>query len=176
MGNYVLKISCNDWKNASHDKRELSAYRELGEEVAVVAKGGVSDRGRIEIVDGFNVFRLTTRPFGNKIPNSINRIISIFQWARFVRLLQADVITAHDIDALFIAWMSCRGVPKRKRPDLIYDSHEFEIERNVKRSRLQKYAITKLERFLIKRCTFSIMVNDNIAEEVSRIQIGRAHV
>lgn len=169
MGNRVLKISCNDWKNASHDKRELSAYRELGENIAVVAKGGMADKGRSEMVDGFKVFRLTTRPFGYKVPDSINRIFSIFLWARFVRQLRADVITAHDIDALFIAWLSLFGVIGKNRAALIYDSHEFEIERNAKRNRLQKLAIARLEHFLIRKCAFSIMVNENIAEEVSKI-------
>ncbi|MCR2048501.1 glycosyltransferase [Acetatifactor muris] len=169
MGKRVLKLSCNDWKNASHDKRELSAYRELGEEVAVVAKGNIKDKGRSEMVDGFKVFRLTTRPFGNKVPDVVNRIFSLFFWARFVKQLRVDVITAHDIDALFIAWLSLFGILKKNRPALIYDSHEFEIERNVKRNKLQKYVIIHLERFLIKRCNFSIMVNENIAEEVSEI-------
>ena len=36
MGNKVLKICCGTWKNASHDKRELSVYKELGEEIYVV--------------------------------------------------------------------------------------------------------------------------------------------
>lgn len=168
MGNRVLKISCNDWKNASHDKRELSAYRELGEETAVVAKGNISDKGRIETIDGFKVFRMTTRPLGNNVPNFLNRFSSLFLWARFVKKLHVDVITAHDIDALLIAWMSTWNLSGH-RPQLIYDSHEFEIERNVKRNKLQKYAIKILERFLIKKCIFSIMVNDNIAEEVCRI-------
>ena len=35
----VLKICGNDWKNASHDKRELSAVKELGADVEVMAKG-----------------------------------------------------------------------------------------------------------------------------------------
>ena len=56
----VLKICCGEWKNASHDKRELSVVRDLGAEVLVVAKGPVS--GQEDEVDGFRVIRQSSRP------------------------------------------------------------------------------------------------------------------
>ena len=56
----ILKICTSDWKNASRDKRELSVCRELGMDVAVLAKGNVDDKGRVDEVDGFKVLRYTT--------------------------------------------------------------------------------------------------------------------
>ena len=88
----ILKICGSEWDNASRDKRELSACRELGQQVMVLAKA-----------------------------------------------------------------------------KLIYDSHEFELGRNTDRNKLQIFLIKYLERFLIKRCAFSIMVNDSIADEVQKI-------
>ena len=165
----VLKISGNNWINESRDKRELSVYRELGYEVAVLAKGEVDDRGREEIVDEFKVFRYTTRPWGSAVPNSINRVVAMFKWAGFVRRLQPGVISGHDLmPGLIIAWLAT--LFNKKKPKLIYDSHEFELGRNgAQRNKLASWLVAKTEKYLMKQCAFSIMVNDSIADEVQRI-------
>jgi len=164
----VLKICGSSWVNASRDKRELSVYQELGAEVTVLAKGNVEDYGRIDYVDGFRVIRYTTRPLGKYVPDMINRFISLFLWAYEVRKINPDIISGHDLmPALTIAWMAT--LFKKKKPKLIYDSHEFELGRNVKRGIIQKLTIKYWERFLIKRCVFTIMVNDSIADEVQHI-------
>lgn len=163
----VLKIVLSTWKNESRDKRELSVVKELGAEVMVLAKG--DDTGVIEQVDEFKVYRMSTRPLGNKVPNAVNRIVSLFTWAWQARKLAPQVISGHDIIALLIGYLSTIFVSKKRRPKLLYDSHEFEIGRNAKRSKFQTLVITYLERFLIKRCEFAIMVNDSIADEVQKI-------
>lgn len=163
----VLKIALSTWENASRDKRELGVVEELGAEVLVLAKG--NSTGVIEQVDGFNVYRMSTRPLGNHVPNMINRIASIFTWSWKTRKLAPKVISGHDIMALLIGYLSTIFLSKKRRPKLVYDSHEFELGRNTKRSKLQTLVITYLERFLIKRCEFTIVVNDSIAGEVQKI-------
>ncbi len=163
----MLKIVSSAWINESRDKRELSVVKELGADVLVLAKGEKS--GVIEQVDGFRVYRMSTRPLGDKIPKSISRFISVFTWAFQVRKLSPQVISGHDIFALLIGYLSTAFMRKDKRPKLVYDAHEFEIGRNAKRSCVVLWIILLLERFLIRRCAFSIMVNDSIADEVRRI-------
>ena len=164
----ILKICGSEWRNASRDKRELSMYRELGYDVLVMAKGEPGDRGRPDEVDGFPVLRYSTRPLGGRVPNLVNRFVSLFQWAHAARALHPDVISGHDLlPGLTIAWMSTWF--QSKKPKLIYDSHEFELGRNACRGSAQKALICRWERFLMKRCAFSIMVNDTIADEVQRI-------
>lgn len=165
----VLKICCSEWKNASHDKRELSVCKELGADVIVVAKGNINDKGRKDKVDGFDVRRCSTRPLGTRIPNFVNRVISIFTWANYVRKINASIISGHDLSGLSIGWISNWFKKKDTRALLIYDSHEFEIGRNSNRGMLKIKLIKYWERFLIKKCVFSIMVNDSIADEVQRI-------
>lgn len=167
MSKLVLKICAGTWDNASRDKRELSVCQELGYDTLVLAKGKANDWGRKEDIDGFEVRRYSTRPLGNKIPEPINRAISLFTWARYARRLRPSIITGHDIIGLLIGWMS--NLLRKNKAYLVYDSHEFEIGRNAKRNKIQIWWITHLERFLIKRCAFSIMVNDSIADEVQRI-------
>ena len=169
----ALKICPVDWKRESRDKRELSVYQELGAETLVVTKGGSRDYGREDCVDGFRVRRLTTRPV-SCFPLSLNRILSLFYWAHYTRNLQADVISGHDLGGLAIGWMS--NWFSRKKAALIYDSHEFEIGRNTKRTAVQKWFVAHLERFLMNRCVFSIMVNDSIADEVQRIRSEKHRV
>jgi len=167
----ILKICGSEWNNASRDKRELSVCRELGEDVLVLAKGNWQDKGRLDEVDGYKVRRFTTRPLGPKIPNLFNRVFSLFAWARYTRNeLKPQIISGHDLLGLLIGWLS--NIGRKDKAKLIYDSHEFELGRytgGTARNKLQAFFIRHLERFLIKRCAFSIMVNDSIADEVQRI-------
>lgn len=165
---YVLKICCSVWKNENRDKRELSVCKELGMDVAVLAKGENADKGRKDEVDGFVVFRYSTRPL-RKVPNSVNRIISLFTWAGFARNQRPDIISGHDICGLTIGWMSNWFRPKNQKAKLVYDSHEFELGRNTKRSSFQFKWVKFWEGFLIKQSAMSIMVNDSIADEVQNI-------
>ena len=162
----VLKICCSEWRNASRDKRELGLCREMGMEVYVLAKG---QEGMVEDVDGFEVHRKGTRPLGKRIPNSINRVVSVFTWAKAERKFNADIISGHDLLGLLVGYLSCLFTRKSRRPKMVYDSHEFELGRNKKRSRLEQYAIKKLEGFLIRRSAFTIVVNDSIADAVQTI-------
>jgi len=164
----ILKICGAEWANASRDKRELSACRELGEEVLVLAKGNLSDKGRLDEVDGYEVRRYTTRPLGGKVPKPLNRVASLFAWASYTKNeLKPQIISGHDLTGLLIGWLS--NIGRKDKAKLIYDSHEFELGRYAERNKLQVFCIKHLERFLMKRCAFSIMVNDSIADEVQRI-------
>lgn len=164
----VLKICANTWDSASRDKRELTLCRDLGAETLVMAKGAPGDSFRKEEVSGFHVYRFSTRPLGTaRWLTPLNQILSLFVWGRKARKFRPDVITGHDLPGLFVGYLSNFGNPHKAA--LVYDSHEFEIGRAVRRSRLQIWLVTRLERFLMKRCAFSIMVNDSIAGEVQRI-------
>ena len=165
----ILKLAPMEWVNATRDKRELSVYRELGADVLVMAKDNANNSCKKDCVDGFNVLLFSTRPLGENIPKSINRIISIFTWAYNARKLNASIISGHDLIGLTIGYLSNFGRRKKHRAKLIYDSHEFELGRATERSKLQLCLIKRLERFLIKRCEFVTMVNDSIADEVQKI-------
>lgn len=164
MKKKVLKICLSEWKNENRDERELSLFQEMGAEILVMSKGTIT--GKREIVDGFQIFRVSTRPFAF-LPSFVNRVLSIFLWAHLARKFRPDIISGHDLIALFIAYLST--VFTKRNPLLIYDSHEFEIGRNSNRGKFTTWMIMNLERFLMNRCAFSIMVNDSIADEVQHI-------
>lgn len=164
----VLKIACGTWENASRDKRELSVCRDLGMETIVMAKGQPGDSFREDEVDGFPVFRFSTRPLGAaRFLNPLNRVLSLFIWGRKARKFHADIITGHNLAGLFIGYLS--NLCNCHKAKLVYDSHEFEIGLNDTRSPIQIWAVKHLERFLIKRCVFSIMVNDSIADAIQQL-------
>lgn len=162
----VLKISCNDWSYATHDERELSAYKEAGANVAVLAKG-TTTKQETELVDGFKVYRCSTRPLGKYAPTIINRLLAIFSWAVYAQKLNPDFISGHDLCGVIIGWISVLFSGKNIK--LIYDSHEFEIYRHSIKNEIQRFIVKYVERFFIKRCVFSIVVNESIADEVRRI-------
>lgn len=164
----ILKICTNIWENASRDKRELTVCRELGMETVVMAKGRPGDSFREEEVDGFKVFRFSTRPLGPaRWLNGPNRVLSLLIWGWKARKFRADIITGRNLPGLFIGYLSNLCNPHKAK--LVYDSHEFELGRNSGRSPFQTWYVKHLERFLIRRSAFSVMVNDSIADEVQKI-------
>lgn len=163
----VLKICWGPWENASRDKRELSVYRDLGNEVLVLAEGDTQDKGRTDDVEGFPVKRYSAKPFGVHAPKRVNQISSLFTWAKYAKSLNPDVISGHDYIGWVIGWLSCLG--NTQKPLFIYDAHEFELGRNIQRNIVRHTIIRKLEKFIINRSAFSIMVNDSIADEVQKI-------
>ncbi len=163
----LLKICCSKWVNESRDYRELSVYREEGADITVLAKGEVGDKPARDTVEGFDVFRYTTKPLGEKIPSPINKLVSLFQWASFARKQRPDIVSGHDLLALTIGWLSTFFI--RKKPKLIYDSHEFEIGRNADRTGFSKWLILHWEHFMIKRSALTVVVNDSIADEVAKL-------
>ena len=162
----VVKLCIGEWDNASRDKRELGVCKELGFDASVIAKG---DETHLDgYVDGFYVKRFQTRLFGEGTFVLANRIAASLKLAKDLRRENdISVLSCHDLIALAIGYLS--NIGKAKKAILIYDSHEFEIGRNIQRSKMRKKFIVCLERFLIKKCAFSIMVNDSIADEVKRI-------
>ena len=166
MSKLVLKVCYAEWKNESRDKRELAVCRELGARVLVMAKGDPINGVKKELVDGFDALLCSSWPLGEHAPKAINQAISVFRWAGRIKKIQPDLITGHDLPALLIAWVSNLWNPQKAL--LVYDSHEFELGRNVQRSWFRKKLIRWCEGFLIKRCALSIMVNDPIADAVQK--------
>lgn len=162
-----LKILSIDFKNQSRDLRELSVVNTFKIKIIVMAKGR---KNYTNMYDRYIVHQRTTRPLGDAAwLLYINRILSIFTWAYYARNIRPSYISCHDLSALFIGWLSTWFLSKAKKPLLIYDAHEFEIGRNTKRNKVMKIVITKLEKFLMKKCVMSIVVNDSIAEEMQKI-------
>jgi glycosyltransferase involved in cell wall biosynthesis len=166
----VIKICISEWNNASRDKRELAIVNDLGACCVVIAKGLPNDKGRKTNISGYDTYLYSTKPLGaHKFLNVFNRLLSVFIWASNVRKHEGNILSCHDLGAFLIGWLSTFLMTKNKKPLLIYDSHEFEIGRCGNRNKVSKWIIIHLERFLMKKCVFSIMVNDTIADEVQRI-------
>ena len=159
-----VKLVPVEFINTTRDYRELQVLREIGDiNIIVVAKGACNN---IVEHDFYTLHTLTTRPL-KFIPIKLNRIVSFFLWARYIRKLKADIISCHNIIALAIAYISTLG--RRCKPKLIYDSHEFELGLKTYEKHI-KYVVGKYtENFLMKHCIFSMMVNDSIADEVRKI-------
>ena len=85
---------------------------------------------------------------------------------KYLNDVDFDYLYCHDFDGLVAAKLF--NFTKSK---LIYDSHEYELERSTgrKSSKLRRVMVYHLEKFLIKKAALVIMVNDSIAEEVQTI-------
>ena len=165
----LVKYMSGGFQFASRNKRELSVARDLGFDVLVCdvasPSGGV-------IIDGFQVEHRTLELSRNSLLRKaqIGWGLLVAQ-PLYLRRRNADIISGHDLLGLFIAWLSTWFMPQSRRPLLVYDSHEFELGRNTggKRGPWTSRLVQHLESFLMRRCVFSIMVNDAIAERVQEI-------
>lgn len=77
--------------------------------------------------------------------------------------LKPDIIHAHDFATLPVA----SRVARRSGAICIYDSHELEMHRNIKRSRFDRWLCGELERRYIKRVDGVITVCDSIADHLA---------
>lgn len=163
-----IKYMHSSFDNASRNKRELSVVADFNCEIIICDFG--PEEG-FKKIDGFTVLRRTKSLSEN---SWVRKAQILFNWfikePWYLRSLEADFISCHDLIALLIGWISTWSI-SGKKPLLVYDSHEFEIGRNTggKRSKLAQYLIPKVEKYLMNRCAFSIMVNDSIADEVQKI-------
>ena len=165
----VLKVRVGSWNNETRDKRDLAAAMEAGFDVAVVAMGQAGDRMRLGQIDGFPVYFCDMMPFRKY--KALNKLLYPLRWAHDIRKYGADVLNCHDLRALVIGYLAVCCMPKKKRPMLLYDAHEFEIGRNTegKRGKLSAWLVQHTEKYLMKRADLSVMVNDSIADETARI-------
>ena len=165
----VLKIRVGGWNNATRDKRDLSAAMEAGFDVAVVAMGQAGERMRPGEIDGFDVYFCDMKPL--RKCRVLNKLLYPLRWARDIRDYGADILNCHDLRALIIGYMAAMLIPKKKRPLLLYDAHEFGIGRNTdgQRGKLEAWFVQHAEKFLMKRADLNMMVNDSIADETARI-------
>ena len=165
---YVKYMPFHSMREASRNRREICAALEYGYTVSVfsmdTSREGTLLPEHVEIAhDGEIYFDYSTPKWKRIFLLLRNYIVLIIRTAK----LNADVLSCHDLSALHMAYLATWW--KRKRPKLIYDSHEFELGRIGSRTKLQHIYVKHLERFLIRRCAFSIMVNDSIADEVQKI-------
>ncbi|MFP4135231.1 MAG: glycosyltransferase, partial [Halothece sp.] len=80
--------------------------------------------------------------------------------------IQADIYHAHDLNVLAAAYHCA----KKYGGKVVYDSHEFYVERNrgYKLNPLRRFALLQFEKFLIRKSDAVITVSQAIAEELSK--------
>lgn len=165
---YIKYMPLRSAINASRNQRELMAAKEFGFETAVFSNDfPQSDTGldeQIERIYDGSVPLTYSIPRLKRLPKVIKNHMAVY---RNTWKLTTGIWSCHDLASLRTAWIITRF--RKEKPQFIYDSHEFELGRNAKRGKMQIWLIRKWESFLIKRCVFSIMVNDSIANEVQGI-------
>jgi glycosyltransferase involved in cell wall biosynthesis len=160
----LVKYMFSSLEFASRNKRELSVARDVGFDVLVC---DVATPPGPTVIDGFQVEHRTEKLSRNALLRKVQVAWGLLVvQPLYLRRKDADVISGHDLLGLLIAWLSTWFVSKSQRPLLVYDSHEFTIALASGRTR---WLIRHLESFLMRRCVFSIMVNDAIAERVQHI-------
>lgn len=158
------KIACYNFEFATRDEREIDVVKNYTDDVAIIAADGIHANTKTN--SGVPIVRVREKSGGNKLTHYLKNMLL---WRKAVNAESADVLSCHDLKALLIGYLSIFG--KRSKPTLVYDAHEFEIGRNSDLSKNELLTAIKvhLERFLMRRCAFTIVVNDSIADEMARV-------
>ena len=160
-----VKLAAYDFFNASRDERELECVARVTSDVTVVCRMPIN--GMEPLTGTRNGFPIVCFDSCQKYSKKMfNHIATTFKWRKGLRSLRADCVSCHDMSALTIGWVSTWFA--REKPVLIYDAHEFELGRqsDLKRSSVLNKVIFHLERFLMEKCAFTIVVNDSIADRM----------
>lgn len=166
---YIKYMPFQSIRNASRNRREISAAHEYGFETIVFSCDPTKDDGMLmegyekHIWDGTSPLK-PSMPRIKKIYMMIKNRLSLYSRTL---MLPNGVWSCQDLLALRIAWLISRL--RIRKPILIYDAHEFELGRNTKRTAIQQKSVKYWERFLMSRCAFSIVVNETIADEIQKI-------
>jgi len=181
----LLKLCLYDFKKASRNYRELSVVTEAGYQVKVLAAvvSSPCESGNIDEEHGFEVHRFDSFPKSKvpyvttarvkksvfeKIKRFFLNFVFVIRWAKKARSFRADVMSCHDLSALFIGYLSNIFLRKSQKTKLVYDSHEFEIGRNESRNVIMGFIIRIVERFLIGKSVLVVIPNDIAADGVTR--------
>lgn len=158
------KIACYNFEFATRDEREIDVVKRFTDDVAIIAAEGAHMND--ETKNGVPIIRVHESKGGGKLAHYLK---NMGLWRRAINNEAADILSCHDLKALLIGYLSVFG--KHGRPALVYDAHELEIGRNsdLSKSKLLTAVKVRLERFLMRRCAFSIAVNDSIADEMVRV-------
>ncbi len=168
METYIKLMTGLPLSSASRNKREMAAARDAGYRVVAVyyEPGYVPE----EEIAGVELVPFKMKPLENKYSLFAVWKHILSEWIRLGRLLRGyrpHVISAHNLPNMEMAFFISRFL--FPRPKLIYDSHEFDLYARGVRTEKAREKHRRIERFLMRRCAFSIMVNDSIADEVQKI-------
>lgn len=163
-----LKVSVSSFGENSRDKRELSAAEEAGwENLHVIGPKGLKERHRSG--HSWTIEEIDPHPFGDRgIRRRLGRLFSFLHYIMRIRKQKADVISGHDLLGVWLAHLASIG--RRKKTRLIYDAHEYELGRFIgkRRNRLTSAIIYRLEKYVLKRCALTILVNPSIHDQMKR--------
>ena len=156
----ILMLLSNPYRPDRRVEKEARALKEGNHKVSIIAwdrEGGSAVR---EIVDGIQVHRLGPRGAYDR-PLDMMTKLPIF-WLRSLlksRRLDFDVIHAHDLDTLVLAW----PLSRLRSVKLVYDAHELYwgmIENSV--PRWVKRLVERIERILAQRPDVVLTVTSHV--------------
>lgn len=161
----ILDVTFADVSIGSRNLREISTLIEQGYQVEVVS----GPMCRKLPVNMSNIFVHEYCNIGLRKPRLYGIYCRLINQKRYLMQFNPDVVICHGYTTLLVAYLAFKS--SKKRTKFIYHSHEFEMGRNSsrKRGRLLMLLVKKIEGFLMHRCSFSIVVNDSIADEVQKI-------
>lgn len=166
---FVKFMPAHSLVSASRNKREIGVLLDLGADVTIISRDAECPVEELKNVCAFK--NDGGIPLSQSVPSLKRKFYVLknsFNLYKLARGIEADVVSCHDLNALKVMYFSKLFIPKKKRPKLVYDSHEFTLGLAKYKHPLKRKIAACLEKFLMKRCAFSIMVNEAISNRVQK--------
>ncbi|MFQ6106381.1 MAG: glycosyltransferase family 4 protein [Thermoplasmata archaeon] len=145
----ILMLLSNPYRPDYRVEKEARALKEKDQEVSIIAWDREGDRAAFETIDGIRIHRLGPRAGYNRTLDMITKL-PIF-WLRGLlrsRKLDFEIIHAHDLDTLVLAW----PLSRLRSAKLVYDAHELYwgmIENSV--PRFVRNLVERVEKWLVSK-------------------------
>lgn len=150
----------------SRDLREISVASEIFDEIVLFA---TAYEYKEDYYNNYKIIFLPIRYSSFKVFRYFQILKTLlFTIPRILSKQNAHIISCHDLYSLFIGWLS-NFYNNSNKAFLVYDSHEFEAFRNAERNLFSRLFVYYLEKFLIHKADFTIIVNNSIANEIKKI-------
>lgn len=163
-----MKLVLGSFDRESRDKRELEVARDYGFDISVCCSEYSEKYREEDSIRNLKVFTYKTKN-STGLGNQIENIIKIIRIVKIIVQSDLDVICCHDLWALLIGYLAKVLLVFSNNISLIYDSHEFELGRASRRTKLTTKFVRFIEGYLIHRVKFSIVVNDSISKKIKEI-------
>lgn len=161
----VCLVVLNNFKNDSRVLKEAISLKSNGYQVMVLA---MFDNGQLmeEIIKEVRICRipLKTRSWSKSKPVQLLKYFE-FLFKAYLKAKKFDIVHCNDLNALPVG-VICKILKNRK---VVYDAHEFEINRFPNQSKSSKKVHYWLEKIMIGFADKVITVSQSIADEYSKI-------
>lgn len=165
MNESIISIVTNNFRHDSRVLKEAVSLKDEGFNITVIALHE-KELAENEIIEGIPVHRIRLKSKNwPKIPFIQLLKLIEFIYRITIQYRQADIVHCNDLGTLPIGVL----IKIFSKTKIVYDSHEYQIDKLPDQSKIDKRIAYITERIFIRYADVVINVSNSIAEEYSKL-------